>query len=72
MKLKNLTNEQMGNLLATIDHEGFWYALSVGDYLNPEDILDDIEDIKAVNQAIGILALFENTIENLEENRRDA
>jgi hypothetical protein len=38
--------------------DDFWYDLIDGGYLNPEDILEDKEDVKKVLQAIEVIQDF--------------
>ncbi len=59
MKIKKLTEEQQDNIAGIIDNEGFWYALSSGGYLKPEDILEEQADIDKVKEAIKIVEEFE-------------
>ena len=58
MKPKKLTEEQKEQIASTIDNEGFWYALSDGGYLKPEDILEDEKEINKVQEAIDIIREF--------------
>ncbi len=60
MKQKNITEKQKERIGCIIDSEGFWYALTMGGYLNPEDVLDNETDIIKVNEAINILTEFED------------
>ena len=41
----------------------FWYDLTSGGYLKLEDILENIEDIHAVEEAIATLKEFEDSCE---------
>jgi hypothetical protein len=41
----------------------FWYDLTSGGYLKPEEILEDPEDAKRVRDAIGTLMEFEQSCE---------
>jgi len=41
----------------------FWYDLTVGGYLKPDEILENPEDIKRVTNAIEILIEFEVSCE---------
>jgi hypothetical protein len=65
MKVKKLTKLEKEQIYNTADLEGFWYALSVGGYINPEDILEDEKDIERVNEAIGVLLELEGIVDNL-------
>lgn len=62
MQLKKIKQKDLDALASTIDNEGFWYAISVGGYIDPEDILKNKEDIKKVRNAINILLEFEASI----------
>ena len=59
MKRKELTLNESEQMASIIDNEGFWYALTDGGYLNPEDILEYQEDIDKVNIAIKTLEEFQ-------------
>lgn len=59
MKLKKLSEEEKENIASTIDNEGFWYALTDGGYLTPEQILSDKKEIEKVNNAINVVREFE-------------
>lgn len=41
----------------------FWYDLTDGGYLNPEDILENKEDVERVNKAIAVIKDFERSCE---------
>ena len=43
----------------TASTDDFWYDLTIGGYLKPENILEDQKDIKKVKEAIEILIEFE-------------
>lgn len=66
MKLKKMTEEESSDIAATIDNEGFWYSLSVGGYLDPEDVLEDPKDIEKVKKAIAVIAEFERICPSYE------
>lgn len=59
MQVKEMTEEEYENIAATIDNQGFWYALADGGYLKPEDVLEKEEDIKKVKEAIQTIKEFE-------------
>ena len=42
----------------------FWYDLTVGGYLKPEEILESENDIKTVKEAIKIVVDFQSSCEN--------
>jgi len=65
MKIKNLTEEDKEQIAATIDNEDFWYALTDGGYLKPEEILLDKKDILEVNAAIIVLKEFQELCSQL-------
>jgi hypothetical protein len=47
----------------TTSTDDFWYDITDGGYLKPEEILESDEDIKQVNSAIKILKEFEDSCE---------
>jgi len=59
---KNIDEDQ---IMGIVDNEGFWYALSDGGYLNPEEILKNKEDIKRVKNAIKIIREFQYSLPQL-------
>ena len=59
MKIKKMTEEQKDQIASKIDIEGFWYAITDGGYLKPEDILEDEKEIEKVKKAIEIMEEFE-------------
>lgn len=64
-----LGNVEIEEIDSILNNEGFWYALKDGGYLKPEDILLNQEDIDKVNDALKILAEFEDSlICAIEEN----
>lgn len=42
--------------------EEFWYALTDGGYIKPEDLLDDPKQIKALDAAIRRIKAFEQAL----------
>lgn len=46
----------------------FWYDLTAGGYLRPEEILERPEDVKKVQEAIDILTDFQASCENQIED----
>ena len=60
MRLKSMTEEKLNELISTIDNEGFWYSLTDGGWIKPEDVLDNEKDIKRVKEAVAILRRFED------------
>ena len=47
----------------TASSSDFWYDLTKGGYLNPEEILENKEDVEAVKNAISVLTDFEDSCE---------
>lgn len=43
--------------------DDFWYDLTSGGYLKPEDILEDQEDVQRVKNAVQVLTEFERSCE---------
>jgi hypothetical protein len=43
---------------------GFWYDITEGGYIKPEDVLENAAQVKAVKDAIALLIDFENAIIN--------
>lgn len=43
--------------------DDFWYDLTDGGYLNPEEILENKEDVDRVNEAIKVLQEFRDSCE---------
>lgn len=44
---------------------GFWYDITMGGYIKPEEVLDNKDQIKKLKEAIELVQSFE---EALEEN----
>lgn len=44
--------------------DGFWYAIGDGGYFNPNDALEDAEQIKKVMEALNILQDLEENVYN--------
>ena len=42
--------------------DGFWYDITYGGRIKPEDILDDDEQVKKIKEAVDILKDFEDTL----------
>jgi hypothetical protein len=49
--------------------DDFWYDLSDGGYIRPEEILEDKKQIEALKEAIAIVRSFQNVIDSLAEER---
>lgn len=60
MKFKFKITEPVGT------SNGFWYDLTDGGYINPEEILEDPKQIERVNKAIMLLQRFEKELTNAE------
>lgn len=43
--------------------DGFWYDITDGGYIKPEEILDDQVQLDTVNEAIKVLKSFEMALE---------
>ena len=46
----------------TIENQGFWYALTDGGYLEPQELLEEPVDIKAVENARDVILKFEREL----------
>lgn len=42
--------------------DDFWYDLTDGGYIKPENVLEDESQIKSVREAIGLLNSFESQL----------
>jgi hypothetical protein len=45
----------------TASSSDFWYDLTKGGYLKPEEILENKEDVELVKNAISVLTVFEDS-----------
>jgi len=45
---------------------GFWYDLVIGGYINPEEVLEDSDQLSKLNNAIELLSSFEGALEDAE------
>lgn len=52
-------------------NEEFWYDLTEGGYIKPEELLEDKDQIQKLNEAIEIVKSFENAINSLSEDEDD-
>jgi hypothetical protein len=52
----------------TVTSDEFWYDLTKGGYLKPEDILENSDDVERVKAAIAILQEFEDSCEEQIED----
>lgn len=50
------------NIETIYTSDGFWYDITDGGRIKPEDILDDDEQVKKVKEAVNILKDFEDTL----------
>lgn len=53
-----------------IETDDFWYDLTDGGYLKPEDILDNSEEIIILKAAISIVKSFQDLIDELMEEQQ--
>lgn len=68
MKLnKNIDKE---SIVAKMD-EDFWYNLTKGGYLDPEELLESKDDVLKVKNAISVLESFESVLEELVAELED-
>ena len=67
MNLKKLTKTEKEDLKEIIDAVGFWYAISVGEFIAPDEVLDNQKDINKVEQALDVLIEYENLLNFSEE-----
>jgi len=44
--------------------DGFWYDITDGGYIRPEELLKNEEQIKKINEAIDIVMSFEKALED--------
>ncbi|MFW6002377.1 MAG: hypothetical protein ACOCQD_03475 [archaeon] len=59
-RIKSRMNIKKG---CTVTTDDFWYDLTDGGYLKPEEILEDPKDVKRVKDAIATIREFENSCE---------
>ncbi|HCU06468.1 MAG TPA: hypothetical protein DIC42_02640 [Holosporales bacterium] len=52
----------------TASTSDFWYDLTKGGYLKPEEILENKEDVELVKDAVAVLTAFENSCEEQIED----
>jgi len=46
--------------------DGFWYDITLGGSIKPEELLDDKEQLRALEEAIKLINSFENYLEEKE------
>ena len=44
--------------------DGFWYDLTAGGYIKPEEVLADPAQVIKLNKAIDLVSSFEDALEN--------
>lgn len=52
-----------------INLDEFWYDLTLGGYIKPEEILQDEKQIARLNKAIEIVLSFEQSLELIMEEQ---
>ena len=45
---------------------GFWYDMTDGGYIKPEEVLADPEQIKKLNEAVELVRSFEEALKDAE------
>jgi len=50
-----------------IETSDFWYDLFEGGYIDPNKILEDENELKKVLEAIAVLTIFKNAVEDIIE-----
>lgn len=63
MKLKQLSKRE--KQFAAMSADDFWYNLTLGGYIKPEELLESQEDIDKVNAAVKTLKDFQQSLVNL-------
>lgn len=48
--------------------DDFWYNLTEGGYLKPEELLEDSKDVERVKEAIAVINEFEQSCEDQIED----
>ena len=48
----------------TASTQDFWYDLTDGGYLKPEDIVENPEDVRRIKEAIALIREFESSCED--------
>lgn len=54
-----------------VSYDDFWYDLALGGYLEPEEYLENEEDIKKVRDAIAVLIDYENALDTRKEEQEE-
>ena len=52
---------------AKIETSDFYYDLFDGGYIKPEEVLESEEDIKRVQEALGVINTFKESVEEIIE-----
>jgi hypothetical protein len=60
MQLKEMSEDELDDIAANIGSEGFWYALTSGGYLKPEELISNGKDLKRLQDAIEVVKEFES------------
>jgi len=45
---------------------GFWYDITMGGYVKPEEVLEDKEQLQKLNDALAVVRSFESSLEENE------
>ena len=46
--------------------DGFWYDITWGGYIKPEEVLDNEEQLSMLQDAVGLVRSFEEALEDAE------
>ena len=46
--------------------DGFWYDMTQGGYIRPEELLEDSEQLEKLNKALSTVISFERALEEAE------
>jgi hypothetical protein len=49
----------------------FWYDITLGGYINPEDLLEDPADARRVRDALEVIMEFEKLLEDALDDEDD-
>lgn len=71
MKLKKgIEDIVICNIMESLENDQFWYDLKHNHYIHPENLLDNEEDIKKVQNAIRLINEFESRLHRLKFYKR--